>query len=99
MSLSDSSSPLSQDAIPLLILPQPGDSAPIRLDITLTTSDEVLQLRSRVSDLEADLLRETSDRKRAEWKYACECNLRMQLCDYLREHDIKIPKRYFDQIF
>lgn len=94
-----SDSPLSTDAIPLLILPQQGDSSPIRLDITFTTADEVLSLRARVSELESDLLRETTERKRVEWKYACECNLRMQLRDYLTEHKIKVPQRYFDQVF
>lgn len=85
------------DSVPLLICQQ-GDGSPIRLEVTLSPSDELLSLRSQVSDLQHALDLERADRKRTEFKYSCEASLRMQLVDYLRDNGISFPKR-FSEVF
>lgn len=75
-----------------------GEGAPPKIEIIVTNSDEVKDLRERNELLNKDLLRLQADLKRTEWKYACECNLRMQICDWCREQKISIPKRFFDSL-
>lgn len=73
-------------------------SAPLNLNVTLTSSDEVLSLRSRIAELEKQLLEQTAVLKRAEYNLMCEYALNTQLADYLRERDIKVPPRYFAKV-
>lgn len=74
------------------------DTDPIRLEITYIPGDEVLKLRSRVAELEAELLKLTGEYKQLEWKYCCNINLKLQLGDWARAEGIKIPKRFLDSM-
>lgn len=73
-------------------------SDPIRLEIIYTPGDELLKLRSRVADLEGEILKLTADYKQLEWKYCCNINLKLQLGDWARAEGIKIPKRFLDSM-
>lgn len=76
-----------------------GEGGPPKIEVVVTPSAEVTQLRERVKTLEADLMELTAKYKRIEFKYACECNLRMQICDWVRERGLSVPKRFFSTLF
>lgn len=75
-----------------------GEGAPPKIEIIVTNSDEVKELREKLDALGKDYLQLQQEYKRTEWKYACECNLRMQITDWCREQGISIPKRFFDSL-
>lgn len=77
---------------------QPADP-PIRLEVVFTPAEEVTILRERVKLLEADLLRKTQDYKQLEFRYCMQINLQMQLGDWCREHNIKVPERFLQMVF
>lgn len=93
MSLSDLNS-----AGLLILSPRQEVSPPIRLEVTYTPAEEVVQLRSRVKELELDLLKKTQDYKQLEFKYCMQINLQMQLGDWARENKVKIPSRFLQMI-
>ena len=59
-----------------------------RLEVVLTTSDEVLALRDQVRVLTEQLGRLQVDRNQLEFRYRCECVVNMELQDLLKEHGI-----------
>lgn len=59
-----------------------------RLEVVLTTSDEVLSLREQVRVLTEQLGRLQADYNRVELRYRSECVVNMELQDLLREHGI-----------
>lgn len=70
-----------------------GEGTPLKLDITLTTSDEVMELRARVADLEAQLAELKEAHRRTEYLYRCECLLNFEMQDLLKSHRIAFPAR------
>lgn len=89
---------MTADHIPPCLLAA-GEGVVPKIEVIFTPSDEVTSLRSRVNELEMQLLSVTSDCKKYEWRFCCMVNLQMQLNDYLREHNIKIPKRFLEAPF
>lgn len=69
----------------------------IRLDITLTNSDEVMQLRARVAELEAALDQTRTELHRVEYLFRCETLINTSLHDLCKTHHVKVPKRLFDR--
>lgn len=59
-----------------------------RLEVVLTTSDEVLALREQVRVLTEQLGRLQADYNRVEFRYRCECVVNMELQDLLKENGI-----------
>lgn len=93
MSLSDLNS-----AGLLIISPRQEVSPPIKLEVTFTPADEVVQLRNRNRELELELLQKTQEYKQLEFKYCMQINLQMQLGDWARENKIKIPSRFLQMV-
>lgn len=69
---------------------------PPKLEIVLTPSDEVLQLRQQVEDLQDRLAALKERCNRIEYLYNCEVIINLQITDYCRDQGWKIPRRYFD---
>lgn len=67
--------------------------APLCLSVTLTTSDEVQQLRSKVASLQRDLDAARIDFNRVEYRYRCEVLLNLQLQDLMRAAGVPFPRR------
>lgn len=65
---------------------------PIQLEITLTESDLVKELRLQNDDYRARLAQLDDRCKRVEYQYKCAVILNLQLHDWLREKGIKPPK-------
>lgn len=61
---------------------------PFRLEVVLTTSDEVLSLRSELAALRECLDGLQADFNRVEFRYRSECLVNQELQDLLREHHI-----------
>lgn len=80
-----SSAPLS------CILGQGG--TPLNIAVTLTSSDEVLSLRSQVSELQGQLSELQQSFNRAQYLYMCEVQLNWQLQDILKAAGISFPRR------
>lgn len=69
--------------------------AHIKLDVSLTQSDEVQALRLRIASLEASLEAEKAIRVRAENLFAAESYLNNQLIDLCRDAGVAVPDYYF----
>lgn len=67
--------------------------APLNLAVTLTTSDEVLSLRSQIAALEGQLADLQRDFNRTEYLYMCEVQLNLQLQDIMRAAGVPFPRR------
>lgn len=67
--------------------------APLNISVTLTPSDEVTSLRSRVSELQDQLVALQRDFNRTEYLYMCEVQLNLQLQDIMRASGVSIPRR------
>lgn len=63
---------------------------PLKLEVTVTPSDEVYQLRARVQELETALEDLRKEYNRVEYLYRCECIISMRLGDRCRENKINI---------
>lgn len=93
MSLSDLNS-----AGLLILSPRQEVSLPIKLEVTFTPADEVVQLRARNKELEQELLQQIQKYKQLEFKFCMQVNLQMQLGDWARENKIKIPSRFLQMV-
>lgn len=67
--------------------------APLNVAVTLTASDEVTSLRSRISDLEHQLSDLRTSFNRAQYLYMCEVQLNLQLQDIMRAAGVSFPRR------
>lgn len=67
--------------------------APLHVEVTLTSSDEVMSLRSRVAELEGRLLELQQSFNRTEYLYMCEVQLNLQLQDLMRQAGVPFPRR------
>ena len=56
----------------------------LELHVTVKTDDEIIQLRAKVAELEAQLEAERQLRHRAEFRYGCECRIKAELVDLCR---------------
>lgn len=67
--------------------------APLNVAVTLTSSDEVLALRSRLVELEGQLSELQRDFNRVQYLYMCEVQLNLQLQDLMRAAGVAFPRR------
>lgn len=74
-----------------------GQGGPLRLEIVLTTSDEVLALRQQVRELTSQVEELRQQLNRAEYLYRCEVVINGKLTDHCREYRIPVPKALFDR--
>ena len=77
----------------LLALLQSGEGIPI--DLRVTPSREVQQLRDHIAALEAELQEVKRTLRHSEFQRGCEMQINDRLCDLLRQHGIKIPRDTF----
>lgn len=70
-----------------LLLPW-GRGEPIRLDVRLTSSDEVDKLREQVKQLQEEIAVLSRSLTDVEFKYRSECIVNLELQDLLRLHGI-----------
>lgn len=74
-----------------------GQGESLKLDITLTTSDEVLALRQHVSELTSQLQDVRAQLNRAEYLYRCETVINTRLVDLCRSQGVVVPKQLYDR--
>lgn len=67
--------------------------APLNVTVTLTPSDEVLQLRDRVAHLQRQLDASQIEFNRVQYRYMCEVQLNLQLQDIMRRAGVSFPRR------
>lgn len=63
---------------------------PLRLEVVVTTSDEVLSLRARVKELEEVIEGLRSEYNRIEYLYRCESIINQRLIDRCREVKVNV---------
>lgn len=68
---------------------------PITLHIVLTPSDEVTELRAKISDLEIKNLELTQQLKRAESNLIWEYQVNQKIVDYCKDNGLTLPKHFF----
>lgn len=74
-----------------------GQGGPLKLDVTLTTSDEVQALRQQVRELTSQLQELQAQLNRVEYLYRCETIINTKLVDHCRSARIPVPKTLFDR--
>lgn len=67
--------------------------SPLKVAVSLTTSDEVNALRSQVADLTAQLVNLRQEYNRVEYRYRFEVMLNFQLQDIMRAAGVPFPRR------
>lgn len=65
---------------------------PLEISVKLTTSDEVLALRSKIESLQNELENMKKEHNRLEYLYRCECLVSMELSDLCRKNGIKFRR-------
>lgn len=80
-------------AAALLTLCRGGEGIP--LDVRITPSDEVKELRSRIAELEEEVQRAKETLQRSEFKRGGERLITERLLQLLRDNDIKVPRDVF----
>lgn len=78
-----------------VILSRQGD--PFKLDVTLTTSDEVLALRQQASELASQVQELRAQLNRAEYLYRCETVINTRLVDLCRSQGVAVPKQLYER--
>jgi len=81
---------------PLVIFPGQG-GAPLRLEVSVTPSDEVQRLRQDAADLRRQLDDLQARYNRVEYLYRCETLINFQLADLCKENGVKVPRRLYDR--
>lgn len=66
---------------------------PLNVAVTVTPSDEVMALRSRIAELEDQLSDLETTFNRTQYRYMCEVQLNLQLQDIMRSADVPFPRR------
>lgn len=61
---------------------------PLKLQVTVKTDDEVLQLRGKVMELEARIAELGAELNRLEYRYRCECIINAELVDLCRANHV-----------
>lgn len=56
---------------------------PLEISVKLTTSDEVLALRSKIESLQNELENMKKEHNRLEYLYRCECLVSMELSGFM----------------
>lgn len=67
--------------------------SPLKVAVSVTPSDEVMALRSQVSELQAELAALRTAHNRTEYLYMCEVKLNLQLQDLMRAAGVPFPRR------
>lgn len=81
----------------LLSCIQPGQGGiPLNVQVTVTPSDEVLELRRQITELKEERLEMKTRLDRCEYLLMCQYGISDQLTQLLHDNGIKIP-RHFDQ--
>lgn len=70
-----------------------GEGTPLKVEVSVTPSDEVNALRDRVAELEGELAELRQAYSRVEYRYRCEVLLNLQLQDLMRVAGIPFPRR------
>lgn len=65
---------------------------PLKLDVRLTASDEVQDLRRQLSELASQVQQLKDQVNRLEYLYRCETIINLQLTDYCRAQGVKVPR-------
>lgn len=71
---------------------------PLKLEVSVTPSDEVQALRRQVSDLTSQVETLRKECNRASFLYRCETLINLQLSDLCKEHGVRIPPRLFQRL-
>ena len=82
--------PLSFALAPILT---GGGGSPLKVEVSLTPSDEVNALRSQVSELQARVAELQRDFNKVEYRYRCEVMLNLQLQDIMAVAGVPFPRR------
>lgn len=93
-----SSSPDFSSLIPSLsrLIDRVGEGE-LRVSLAVTDAQEVLELRDRILDLEAENARLSESVRSLEYQYRCEVVVNMELTDLLRAHKIKFRSALKDR--
>lgn len=70
---------------------------PLKLEVSITPSDEVQALRARVQSLQHKLDDLQARYNRVEYLYRCETLINAQLVDHCKGNKVDIPKRFFQR--
>lgn len=82
--------PLSSALLGLLTA---GEGSPLKVEVSLTPSDEVAALRARVAALEGELAALQQTYNVVEFRYRCEVLLNLQLQDFMTAAGLRFPRR------
>lgn len=72
-------------------------SAPLKVEVSVTPSDEVQHLRSQVQDLQTQLNTMQARYNRVEYLYRCETLINSQLIDLCKDRGFTVPKRLYER--
>lgn len=67
--------------------------ASLNLHVSVTPSDEVVELRNQVLDLHRQLDALDARYRRVEYRYGCEVKVNEQICDIAKRCGVDIPSR------
>lgn len=70
-----------------------GEGSPLKVEVSVTPSDEVNALRSRVAALEGELAALQQMYNRVELRYRCEVLLNLQLQYLMTAAGLRFPRR------
>lgn len=87
------SSSLSESPLSCLIGGAGG--RPLEVNVHITPSDEVQELRARAADLQERLDSLQADYNRIEYYYRCESLVNMELIDLCRKHGVEVRPSIF----
>lgn len=65
---------------------------PVKLEITMTESELVKELRTQTADYRAQIQQLEERCRRAEYEFKCASVLNLRIYDWLRANKIKVPK-------
>lgn len=73
-----------------------GGNPPLRVEVVLTPSDEVLSLKAKIADLEKQLADLDALYRKVEFRYRCELLINLQTADFCKLHGLDVPSRLKD---
>lgn len=89
--------PLANSLLSGLSLSSGQGGGPLHLEVTVTTSDEVLSLRSQIVDYQERLDQLEQQYRKVEFWYSCEVRINAELVDLLRQNGIVLPARFLNR--